>query len=238
MARVIGSTKSWLWWLAGSLCALVFNAAARAGEIMVKYGVAPRPPADQPAANEAQKKQAEKLVADCLAPVAAAEPNAEQKPAIEKLIAGLGSKEFREREEASAAVIKQGPAALGALREAAKSKDPEVAGRAATAVGTIELMARQQMVDELKKVPDAARVVLQQQMNDSRAAQGQALQAAGKADAEGNKAEADQLRGEAKTAGERNAAVSGLYRQVFPAIRRPIGDIQALYGVRVPMEEK
>jgi regulator of protease activity HflC (stomatin/prohibitin superfamily) len=94
------------------------------------------------------------------------------------------------------------------------------------------------MVDELKKVPDAARVVLQQQMNDSRAAQGKALQAAGKADAEGNQAEADQLRAEAKTAGERNTAVSALYRQVFPAVRRPIGDIQALYGVRVPMEEK
>jgi hypothetical protein len=49
---------------------------------------------------------------------------------IEKLIAQLGSSDFHEREEASLALKAVGASALEALRQAAKSTDPEVRQRA------------------------------------------------------------------------------------------------------------
>jgi hypothetical protein len=103
MARMVGQTGSWLWWLAGALCALAFGRAVVAGEATEKYGVRPRPPADQPAVTEEQKRQAGKLVADYLAPVPPAEPTAEQKAAIDKLVQDLGSADFKVR--AAAAVV-------------------------------------------------------------------------------------------------------------------------------------
>ena len=46
MARMIGTTKSWMWWLGGLLCAAVFGGAAQAGEpVAVRYGIKIRPPA-------------------------------------------------------------------------------------------------------------------------------------------------------------------------------------------------
>ena len=45
MARTIGKTKSWLWWIVGALCALVLGSGpASGGEVTRKYGVRPRPP--------------------------------------------------------------------------------------------------------------------------------------------------------------------------------------------------
>jgi len=49
MAAMIGKGKSWLWWLAGFLCALVFGKSATAAEPATeKYGVRPRPPIEVP----------------------------------------------------------------------------------------------------------------------------------------------------------------------------------------------
>jgi len=48
MSAMIGRGKSWLWWLAGFLCALVFGRNVAAQEATEKYGVRPRPPAEQP----------------------------------------------------------------------------------------------------------------------------------------------------------------------------------------------
>jgi hypothetical protein len=48
MAAMIGRGKSWVWWLAGCLCALVFGRSVVAGEASRKYGVIARPPVEQP----------------------------------------------------------------------------------------------------------------------------------------------------------------------------------------------
>ncbi|HOX04770.1 MAG TPA: hypothetical protein PK280_00090 [Planctomycetota bacterium] len=48
MAAMIGKGKSWLFWLAGFLCALVFGRSGLAREAAVRYGITPRPPAEGP----------------------------------------------------------------------------------------------------------------------------------------------------------------------------------------------
>src|SRR5512137_1843345 len=104
MARVIGQTKSWVLWVAGALCALVFGRPVQSGEqIQMDYGVRqrPLPPANQPAIGEEDRKKVEKLVAEYLAPPAVGEPSAEQKAAVEKLVKEFGAADFKAREDAS-----------------------------------------------------------------------------------------------------------------------------------------
>ncbi len=60
------------------------------------------------------------------------EPSAEDAAKLKRLVEDLGSPEWKKREAASAAIRKLGRPALVALREAARSKDPEVASRAET----------------------------------------------------------------------------------------------------------
>ena len=123
-------------------------------------GVAPTAPAVVPAGRTApeglkareaaqgkERERLARLVDEYAAPLAAVEPGAEQKAAVEKLLKELGSADFDAREAASAGLIKLGAPALGLLREAAKSKDPEVADRAKKALLAIE--ARQPVLDQL-----------------------------------------------------------------------------------------
>ena len=136
----------------------------------------------------------------------------------------------------NAEIVKFGTAALGALEEAAKSKDVEVAIRAKAAADLIGNAARQGQVAELKKIEPAARMVLQQRMNEARAAQAKAAQAAAEAERAGKQDEAGKLRAEAQAAGALGTALTGLYRLVAPAALvpgGPGGPVQALYGVRM-----
>ena len=237
MTVLIGKTRSWLWWLAGFLCAWVFGPGAEAGEI-ARPGDNLPPDARQPAVKNAeQQKQAEKLVADYLAPVAAAEPTADQKVAIEKLIQDLGSADFNVREAASAGIVKQGPAALALLREAAKNSDAEVATRAGAAVVAIEAAARQGFVGELKKIQGAAVNVIQKQLGDARMAQAKAQKAAEEARPAGKQEELARLQAEVKSAGVTSAVLSALFRQVVPLPvggGAKLGTIAPLYGVKTP----
>jgi hypothetical protein len=238
MARVIGRTKNWVWWITGTLCALVFGRPVFSGEqIQMDYGVRqrPLPPVNQPAVSEEDRKKAEKLLADYLTPPPAGEPSAEQKAAVEKLVKDFGSADFKTREDASIGAAKLGPAALGLFREAAKSKDPEVSTRAGAAVAAIENAARQGKVEELKTIQSAAQTIIQQQMTDARQAEVKVRDAIRKAEADGNQAEAEKLRAEAKAAGERRSRLSGLMAMVSPLRMGPGGPgAVALYGVRVP----
>ncbi|HOX08581.1 MAG TPA: hypothetical protein PK280_19455 [Planctomycetota bacterium] len=237
MATMLGQTKSWVWWLAGALCAMVFSAAAKAGEMVAKYGVRPiRPPIDNPAITDEQKQKVEKLLADYLTPPAAGEPAAELKATVEKLVKDFASADFKTREDASVQAAKQGPAALGLFREAAKSKDPEVASRAGAAAAAIENAARLTTVEELKKVQAAASQVIFQKLAESRAAQAKANEAAAAADKAGNADEAAKARAEAAKCAERTNALSSLQRQIMPAAigTGPGGGAVALYGVRAP----
>ena len=232
MAQMIGRTGSWLYWMAGLLCAWVFGPRADAAEIARPSKNLP-PDASQPAVNEEQQKRAEKLVADYLTPAFATEPAADQKAAIEKLIKDFGSSEFKTRDEASAAVVKQGPAALGQLREAAKSKDAEVASRSSAAVIAIEQAARTGIVDELKKMLAVAQSVANKQLAETRAAQTTAQQAAGAAAAKSE--EGAKLRKEAEDLGARSAALMALLRQLSP-LRDGGGKMAPVYGIRMQVD--
>ena len=66
------------------------------------------------------------------------EPTPEMAAKIAKLIGDLGSEKFAVREAARKGLVSIGRQALPALRAAAKSKDPEVAGAARKLIATIE----------------------------------------------------------------------------------------------------
>lgn len=235
MAKMIGQTKSWLWWVAGFVCALVFGKNTCAGEMAKpKYGVniAP-PPVEQPVANAEDVKKAEKLLADYLAP-ALAEPSAEQKATTEKLIKDFGSPDFKTREDASVAIVKVGQAALGQLREAAKSKDPEVASRSETAIKGIEDAARSGVADELKKLGSAGQSAVMKQLGEANTARNQALQAAEQAKTSGKADEAAKFTKEAEAAGVRAQALNALFRQLVP--RKNPGEMAPVYGIRPALD--
>ncbi len=229
---MIGQTRSWLCWLAGALCALIFGANASAGEAQAKYGVQLRPirpPAEDPAMTEEQKQKAEKLVAEYLSPTPAGEPSAELKATVEKLLKDFGSADFKTREDASLQAAKLGPAALGLLRDGAKAQDAEVASRAGSAVAAIENAARQGPVAELKKIPGAARLVIMQQISAANQAERKAQEEFRAAESKNDRAAAEKSRAEQSAAVERRTRLTGLMAAVAP-IERAV----AVYGIRAP----
>ena len=121
------------------------------GRLLGAEGAA-APPAKAAAPEAAQAQAAEKLIAELLAPVPAAEPTPEQKVALDKLLKDFASESFQTRQQAAAAAVKLGPAALSALRQATRSKDLEVALLAEQAVAGIEKAAREAAVAELRKL--------------------------------------------------------------------------------------
>jgi hypothetical protein len=234
MAAMIGRGKSWFWWLAGFLCALAFGSKAESAEAVALYGVRPVNPGgvDQPVVNPEQQKKAEGLVADYLAPVAAAEPAAEAKAAIEKLIADFASNDAKTRDAASAAALKQGPAALALLRAAFDSKDAEVAERARAAATAIEAAARAPKIEELKKLGFVAQNVVNQKWAEANQAAVAADKTAAETEKSGDAAAAAKTRAEAKALRERAGMLAALLRQVSPEV------MQARYMARpmVPLD--
>jgi hypothetical protein len=222
MAVMIGKSKSWLWWLAGFLCAFVFGSRAGAGEegprAVALYGVRPGPEGvDAPAVNPEQQKKAEGLVADYLAPVAAVEPAADAKTAIEKLVKDLGSNDVKVREEASAAVVKHGPAALAQLRAVLTSKDLEVAERSKVAVAAIETAARAPKIEEIKKLGVVGQTVVRQKWTEANQAAAAGDKAVADAKAAGKADDVVKFEAEARAGRERAAALFALLRQFAPA---------------------
>lgn len=233
MAKMIGRTSSWLYWVAGLICALVFGKATYGGEqLQADYGIRQRPrPIEQPAANPEDVKKAEQIVAEYLAPAAAA-PGPEQKAAAEKLIKDFGSPDFKTREDASTAIVKLGQAALGQLRESAKSKDPEVSSRSETAIKVIEDSLRSGTAEELKKLGSAGQGVVTRQMNDAFTARAKAQQAVDLAKVEGKNDEAARLGKELDAASARAQALQSLFRLVVPQRNIPT----PVYGIRPVLE--
>jgi hypothetical protein len=108
-----------------------------------------------PAAKPEEIKEAEKLLDEYLKPVTPVEPSEADRSAIAKLIEQLGAEDFAAREDASGAVVKHGPAALGQLRAALTSKDAEVVTRAEAAIERIGQEARAKPAARLKAIPGA-----------------------------------------------------------------------------------
>jgi hypothetical protein len=231
MSAMIGRGQSWLWWLAGSLCALVFGRWAGAGELPAPkpvYGMPARP-----VVSEDDQKKAEGLLAEYLAPVPAPEPPPPAKAEIEKLIKDFASEDAKVREAASGAVVKQGRAALGLLRGALTSKDAEVVERSRMAIGVIENSVRGPQIEEMKKLGAAGQNFVRQKWTEANAAALTAEKAATEAEKAGKADEAEKSKAEAKAARERAGALAGLLRQVAPPV------MQARYMARpmVPLAE-
>ena len=173
MAKMIGTTKSWIWWLGGLLCALAFGAQARAAEAVALYGIRPRPgplpPAKQPTVTDEEKAEAAKLVEKYFQAPDAVEPQGAEKEKIDKLVAQFGSDDFGLREGASRDVVKFGAKALPALGVAAESTDAEVAQRARVAITVIEKELRSGTVKDMQRVRAAAMIVIQEQQQAQQA---------------------------------------------------------------------
>ena len=218
MALLFGKAKSWVWWLAGFLCALLFGTRAQGGP-----GAAGAPGALAAAAagkEDTPAARTEQLVEDYLKAPAPVEPAAEAAKEIARLIRDFGSEDFEVRDAASRAITKHGAAAIAALRQALKSQDAEVVSRAELALAAIEATVRQAKAGEIqalyKKWGAPVLEVVQRKyvelVQAARTAAAAALEAekAGKAEA------AEQARAQARSAREREAVMASLYRQIAP----------------------
>ena len=245
MAVIIGRSKSWLWWLAGFLCALVFGRGAGGAEAVAKYGVeapgpgfvapaVPRPPPP----SENFKQRASQLIDEYLAGGSPAPTGADLKARIDKLVKDLGADEWAARENASKELLAIGKPALPALKEAAKSKDAEVASRAKDLIEKVE--GSGSPLEGLRALGPAGQAAVQERLAAERKAMTGSAGAAGEAELAGKKDEAEKLRAEAKRAQANAAALTkllGLLAQAPAAPAPGPGPVQALYGVRVRIEK-
>jgi hypothetical protein len=220
MATTIGRVGSRLLWLAGAVVAMVFGSSGCGRqEPPALYGPPPAGKPDQP--QVLADKQAEQLVADYLAPVAATEPAPQAKEAIAKSVKDFGSTDPKAREDAALAVVKHGTAALGALREAATSNDPEVASRAGTAVAAVEMAERAHKAEELKKLAGVAQAAVYRELARANAAASAADNLAAEAEKAGLSEKARKCKADAEAARERAVLLSGLLRRLLPEQSQP-----------------
>jgi hypothetical protein len=84
-------------------------------------------------------------------------PAKEQRARAEVLIRQLGADEFSEREKASEALVKLGPAVLPLVRMAIQSTDAEVRKRAKRCAGLLEPQVNRAVVAAAVRLLDAAR---------------------------------------------------------------------------------
>jgi len=215
------------------LCALAFGSRAEAAQAVAVYGIRVRPPGpkiDEKAVTDAQKRQAEKLVDEYMAGGQVAEPSAAEKKQIAKLIADFGSDVFATRKAASKEILKFGGKALKQLNAALKSKDAEVRQRASAAIAAIRSGGGSKAVLELRKIRNAAHVVIRaRQAAIQKEAYKLSLQARS-LDKQGKKDEAAARRAEAAALYATNSKLNQLYSLVIygAVIRPPV----AKYGVR------
>jgi hypothetical protein len=141
-----------------ALAALVASSpGVRAGQVPKAEPKRPEAAAAAAAA-AARRKRVAGLIAEYLG---LGKASAEDLKRIAALVKDLGDNDFARREAASQALVKFGPRAVPALREAAKNKDPEVAQRAAAALERIGAGSRADAIlDELWALSDATVAVI------------------------------------------------------------------------------
>ena len=238
MAVIIGRSKGWLWWLAGCFCALVFGRGVTAREAVGPlYGVEPVNPAPvapvapkPPPIQEETRQKIDKLISEYLAAQNPAPAPADLREKVARLIKELGDNEWSVREAASKELVAIGKPALAALKEALKSKDPEVAMRAREAVEKIE--GAGSTVEGLRALGYAAQTAVQKRLGEERKAMADRAGAAAEADLAGKKDEAEKLRAEAKQAQANTAALAKLLALLAQAGPSAGGGAQPEYGVR------
>ncbi len=235
MAVMIGKTKGWLWWLAGTFCAMIFGAQAMAAQVVALYGIRPNPApkVDPSKVTEELKTQAGKLIDDWMAGVKPEEPSAAEKAQITKLIESLGSIDFKLRETASTELAKFGTKALKQLTSAQESKDPEVRIRAQRAINIISNSPDRKEIVALRKIRDATIFVIQaRQAEISKQSSAiyneyRNLRKAGKAD------EAAAKLKEARQFSTKRAKFSRLLNLIVAGGTSSRPNMQVRYGIRV-----
>jgi len=236
---MIGTTKSWMWWLGGLLCAAVFGGAAQAGEpVAVRYGIKIRPPAPpvKPVASAEQKKKAAELVEAYLAGKGAAAPSAAETKQIAKLISDMGADDYATREAASKAVLKYGSKALAQLKAATGSKDAEVVQRAETAIAAIRRGGAGEVVGALRRLRSAAHLVIREKQAALKKAAYKAELTAIALEAQKKTAEARKQRELAAATNRKIAELTRLYNLVVYGASVPIDRrVQPAYGIRRPI---
>lgn len=178
--------------------------------------LAPRPLRPEEVATEEQKKRVAELVAAWFKQVEGAEPSAPEAARIGELIAGLGAEQYAVREAAQKGLEDIGRPALGALRAALGSRDPEVALRAGQAMHRIEAAATRDTIEEMSRMPMAVWVVVQGEITELRGAWSKAAAAERRARKAGREEEA-----------ARHAAVAA-------AFAKRVSDLDRLYCLAVP----
>jgi hypothetical protein len=246
MAMIIGRSKSWLWWLAGLFCALVFGRAAGAAEAQPEYGVRvdpkaavpampakPRPPAPD---SDDLKQKANKLIDEYLSGQTPPAPGEELKAKIAKLVKELGADDWAVRENASKEIVAVGKPALAALKEAANSKDAEVAQRAKDALAQIEGSGT--IVDQLRALGGVGQTALQERTTAERKAVTSKAGEAGELELAGRKDEAEKLRAAAKQAQANVALLVKLQTLMAQAGSTPGPGMPVPFGVKMMMIER
>jgi hypothetical protein len=199
-----------------ALCISVLAVAALADEPVGCFAEVARKAAPAwPAPTPEQVKEAEKLLAEYLKPVEPVEPSDTDRAAIARLIAALGADDFTAREDASAAIVKHGPAALGQLRAALASRDPEVVTRAEGAIEQIGQEARAKSDAGLKAIPGAAVQVCGTRQQQLATKITEAYQKTQRARAAGRTAEADAAEREHAALLVQSALLQGLLGEIY-----------------------
>ena len=233
MAKMIGRTKSWAWWLSGLFCAFVFGRSAAAQDsrddgrrfqtmygvrpiqqderIQLKYGVRPSPvlpePIEQPPARPGPDDHAKaaKLVADYLTVPAPARLTAAQRTRMDKLIEDINDARHENRESASAELAQIGAAALPALRTAGQGSGT-ASRRARQVIARIEAAARDPIAAELRKIAAAAQAVIAEKLAEQARWAQESGQIADEADKTGDREKSKAARADQESS-ERSAAV-------------------------------
>ncbi|HOX08586.1 MAG TPA: hypothetical protein PK280_19480 [Planctomycetota bacterium] len=160
---------------------------------------------------EETKREVARLVADYFTTLQAASATPEDKARVDKLVRELASEDWATRENASRELVKLGRTALPALREAARSKDVEVATRAGDALKSVEAATAKPIFDALRKYPQTVWVVVQGQIDSTRDEWNKARDAAAAAEKAGRKDEAEKLGAEVRRLGGRISDLDRLY---------------------------
>jgi hypothetical protein len=241
MAKMIGKTKSWAWWLGGLFCALVFGRSAAAQDqrddgrgmqtmygvrpiqqdqdIQIKYGVRPSPSIPEfddetPAQpGPAERAKADKLVADYLAAPAPARLAPGQKALVDQLVKDLDAAGHDRREAASAGLARIGAAALPALRAAGQGSGP-AARRARQIVLDIESAAREPIAAALRALPAAAPAAVAGKLAEEARWAEESGQIADEAEKAGDHAKAKAARADQDSAGQAALLLRGLQQSL------------------------
>lgn len=231
-----------MWWFFGFLCAFLFGSRGQA-QMQPEYGVrarppAPPPPLGQPAVGAADQEAAATLVTRYLGPVESPEPTVAEAVEAGRLLSEIracgtpGAFDDARAAAATEALVRIGPAALGALRREAADPQSLASGYAQIAVQRIEAGVQATIAAELRGMGWAGQLAVQERLAGEHRAMEKAREEAAAARRAGLDAEAERAWSEFSAAQARAGMLAALGLQLAPPpVPRPDRPT-AKYGVR------